>query len=126
MPKYRVTPPTTEGRFRAVFSAESLNTTDWTDIDSSNFKSLATGASLDSGLTFVSLTAVAASGAVFYLKYRPRDTANDPTGVNDGVLPVISSWFDNPNNLYEGPVNTISFKKTNPTDDVLFIAGFEL
>lgn len=126
MPKYRVTPPTTEGRFRAVFSAESLNTTDWTDIDSSNFSSLATGALLDSGLTFVSLTAVAASGVVFYLKYRPRDTASDPTLVSDGVLPVVSSWFDNPTNLYEGPVNTISFKKTNSTDDILFIAGFEL
>lgn len=126
MAKYRVTPPTTEGRFRAVYSAESLNTTDWTDLDSSSFVSLVSGNALDSGLTFVSLTAVASSGSVFYLKYRARDAANDSVDPNDGVLPIISSWFDNPTNLYDGVVDTVSFKKTNATDDILFIAGFEL
>jgi hypothetical protein len=126
MAKYRVTPPTTEGRFRAVFSAANVNTAGWTDLDSSDFVSVVSGNALASGLTFVSLTAYAASGEVFYLKYRPRTSATDPTDVSDGVIPVVSSWFDNPTILYDGPVNTISFKKTNAADDVLFIAGFEL
>lgn len=126
MPKHRVTPPTTEGRFRAVFSAANLNTTDWTDIDSSDFVSVSTGNALDSGLTFTSLTAVKVSGDTFYLKYRPRDGVGDSILASAGVIPVTSSWFDNPTNLYEGPVTTISFKKSSATDDVLFIAGFEL
>lgn len=126
MPKYRVTPPTTEGRFRAVYNAVANSTTDWIDIDSSDFTSMATGVNLDSGLTLVSITAVSLSGNIFYLKYRPRDSANDSILASDGVLPVFTSWFDNPTNLYEGPVTTFSFKKTQSTDEVFFIAGFEL
>lgn len=126
MPKYRTTPPTSEGRYRATLNVDFVTTTDWFDISSENFTSLCTGQPLQDGLTFTSLTVIAASGNPCYLKYRPRDSASDPIDFNNGVLTIWVSYSDNPLNLLDGSLTTISLKKTDATDSVIIFAGFDL
>lgn len=126
MPKYRTAPPTTEGRYRGILNLDSVTTTDWFDISSENFISLGSGQPLQDGLTFTSLTVIAASGNECYLKYRPRDGANDPIDANSGVVTVWVSFFDNPLNLLDSDLKTISIKKTDATDSVVIFAGFDI
>lgn len=126
MARYNTSAPTTEGRYRAVIDTDFVTTTDWFDLSSENFISLGTGQALQDGLTFTSLTVIAASGNECYLKYRPRDGANDPIDANSGVVTVWVSFFDNPLNLLDSDLKTISIKKTNATDSVVIFAGFDI
>jgi len=126
MPKYRTTPPASEGRYRATLDVGFVTTTDWFDIGSENFVSVCSGQPLQEGLTFTSLTVISASGNPVYLKYRPRDGANDPTDFNSGVITVWVSYSDNPVNLYDGSLKLISLKKTDALDSVIILAGFDI
>ena len=128
MPVKRVTPPTSEGRYRGVFKNDNILGTDWNDLKSEDFYSLTTGEALPEGLSFTYVGIIIISGQVAYLKYRPRDAANDSTDYSSGVLEIFGSYTDNPVHLYGGGwgyVKCISVKANTSTSRYEIIAGFD-
>lgn len=125
MPKYRTTPPASSGRFRGVL--EIPNTTDWTDIKSSDFYDPCTGQPLPSGLTIIDIQVVVQSpfGNPCFLKYRARGGANDPISASDGVIPVYYGIADTPVNLLTFSGDTFSIKKADTNDYVVVFAGLD-
>lgn len=122
MPALRATQPTEEGRYRAVHDITANATTDWTDLSSDDFYSLVSGNQLAANKLFYTISV--ATDKPLYLKLRPKTLVSDPTDYTDGVVYVYGGYLDNPINLNDGVVYTISYKKTDPTTSAQFICGF--
>ena len=122
MPALRATQPTEEGRYRAVHDITANATTDWTDLSSDDFYSLVSGNQLPAGKLFFTIS-VATDTPIFF-KLRAKNAVNDSTDYTDGVLKIYGSYLENPINLFDGVVYTISYKKEDPNTSAQFICGF--
>ncbi len=111
------------GEFIACKSTVSNSSTDWTDLNSSDFIDSTTGSALDADLAFVDVSIYNPGLSTAYIKLRALEAVNDAT--TNEIFVLAGGAIDiQCGGLKGGAVTTIAYKKGASGDDVKFICAF--
>lgn len=111
------------GEFIACKSTSANSSTDWTNLNSSDFIDSTTGSALEADLAFVDLAIYNPGSSTAYLKLRARTAADDSTA--DEIFVLAGGAIDIQSaGLKTGPITTISYKKGGSGDNVQLICAF--
>ena len=100
------------GEHIACKSTSGNASTDWTDLNSSDFIDSTSGAALSADLAFVDIAVYNPGSSTAYLKLRARDGAGDST-TNEIFV------------LAGGAIVNIAYKKGASGDNLSFICAFD-
>jgi hypothetical protein len=111
------------GEFIACKSTVSNSSTDWTDLNSSDFIDSTTGSALDADLAFVDVSIYNPGSSTAYFKLRALDAVNDAT--TNEIFVLAGGAIDiQCGGLKGGAVTTIAYKKGASGDDLKLICAF--
>lgn len=111
------------GEFIACKSTLSNSSTDWTDLNSSDFIDSTTGSALDADLAFVDVSIYNPGTSTAYIKLRALDAVNDAT--TNEIFVLAGGAIDiQCGGLKGGAVTTIAYKKGASGDDLKLICAF--
>lgn len=111
------------GEFIACKSTASNASTDWTDLNSSDFIDSTTGSALDADLAFVDVSIYNPGSSTAYIKLRALDAVSDPT--TNEIFVLAGGAIDiQCGGLKGGAVTTIAYKKGASGDDLKLICAF--
>ena len=111
------------GEFIACKSTASNSSTNWTDLNSSDFIDSTTGSALDADLAFVDVSIYNPGTSTAYFKLRALDAVNDPT--TSEIFILAGGAIDiQCGGLKGGAVTTIAYKKGSSGDDLKLICAF--
>jgi hypothetical protein len=111
------------GEFIACKSTASNASTDWTDLNSSDFIDSTTGSALDADLAFVDVSIYNPGSSTAYFKLRALDAVNDAT--TNEIFVLAGGAIDiQCGGLKGGAVTTIAYKKGASGDDLKLICAF--
>ena len=111
------------GEHIACKSTSSNSSTDWTDLNSSDFIDSTSGTSLSADLAFVDIAVYNPGSSNAYLKLRARDGAGDST--TNEIFVLAGGAIDiQCGGLKGGAVTTIAYKKGASGDDLKLICAF--
>lgn len=111
------------GEFIACKSTASNSSTDWTDLNSSDFIDSTTGSALDADLAFVDVSIYNPGLSTAYIKLRALEAVNDAT--TNEIFVLAGGAIDiQCGGLKGGAVTTIAYKKGASGDDLKLICAF--
>jgi hypothetical protein len=111
------------GEFIACKSTVSNSSTDWTDLNSSDFIDSTTGSALDADLAFVDVSIYNPGLSTAYIKLRALEAVNDAT--TNEIFVLAGGAIDiQCGGLKGGAVTTIAYKKGASGDDLKLICAF--
>ncbi len=111
------------GEFIACKSTASNSSTDWTDLNSSDFIDSTTGSALDADLAFVDVSIYNPGSSTAYFKLRALEAVNDAT--TNEIFVLAGGAIDiQCGGLKGGAVTTIAYKKGASGDDLKLICAF--
>lgn len=111
------------GEFIACKSTVSNSSTDWTDLNSSDFIDSTTGSALDADLAFVDVSIYNPGLSTAYIKLRALEAVNDAT-TNEIFILAGGAIDIQCGGLKGGAVTTIAYKKGASGDDLKLICAF--
>ena len=111
------------GEFIACKSTVLNSTTDWTDLNSSDFIDSTTGSALDADLAFVDVSIYNPGLSTAYIKLRALEAVNDAT-TNEIFILAGGAIDIQCGGLKGGAVTTIAYKKGASGDDLKLICAF--
>ena len=111
------------GEFIACKSTVLNSTTDWTDLNSSDFIDSTTGSALDADLAFVDVSIYNPGLSTAYIKLRALEAVNDAT-INEIFILAGGAIDIQCGGLKGGAVTTIAYKKGASGDDLKLICAF--
>ena len=111
------------GEFIACKSTILNSTTDWTDLNSSDFIDSTTGSALDADLAFVDISIYNPGTNTAYFKLRALDAINEAT-TNEIFILAGGAIDIQCGGLKGGAVTTIAYKKGASGDDLKLICAF--
>jgi len=111
------------GEHIACKSTSGNASTDWTDLNSSDFIDSTSGTALSADLAFVDIAVYNPGSSTAYLKLRARDGAGDST--TNEIFVLAGGAIDiQCGGLKGGAVTTIAYKKGASGDDLKLICAF--
>jgi hypothetical protein len=111
------------GEFIACKSTVSNSSTDWTDLNSSDFIDSTTGSALSADLAFVDVSIYNPGLSTAYIKLRALEAVNDTT--TNEIFVLAGGAIDiQCGGLKGGAVTTIAYKKGASGDDLKLICAF--
>ena len=111
------------GEFIACKSTASNSSTNWTDLNSSDFIDSTTGSALDADLAFVDVSIYNPGLTTAYIKLRALEAVNDAT--TNEIFVLAGGAIDvQCGGLKGGAVTTIAYKKGASGDDLKLICAF--
>lgn len=111
------------GEFIACKSTVSNSSTDWTDLNSSDFIDSTTGSALSADLAFVDVSIYNPGLSTAYIKLRALEAVNDAT--TNEIFVLAGGAIDiQCGGLKGGAVTTIAYKKGASDDDLKLICAF--
>jgi hypothetical protein len=111
------------GEFIACKSTVSNSSTDWTDLNSSDFIDSTTGSALSADLAFVDVSIYNPGLSTAYIKLRALEAVNDAT--TNEIFVLAGGAIDiQCGGLKGGAVTTIAYKKGASGDDLKLICAF--
>ena len=111
------------GEHIACKSTSSNASTDWTDLNSSDFIDSTSGTVLSADLAFVDIAVYNPGSSTAYFKLRALDAVNDPT--TSEIFVLAGGAIDiQCGGLKGGAVTTIAYKKGASGDDLKLICAF--
>lgn len=111
------------GEFIACLDTADNATTDWTDLNSSDFIDSTSGSSLNADLAFIDISVYNPGASTAYFKLRAKTTSSDSTDNEIFVLPGGAIALQCAG-LKAGGIATISYKKGGSSDNLQFICAF--
>jgi hypothetical protein len=112
------------GEHIACKSTSSNASTDWTDLNSSDFIDSTSGAALSADLAFVDIAVYNPGSSTAYLKLRARDGAGDST--TNEIFVLAGGAIDlQCAGLKSGAIVNIAYKKGASGDNLSFICAFD-
>ena len=111
------------GEFIACKSTSANTSTDWTNLNSSDFIDSTTGEALDADLAFCDVSVYNPGSSTAYFKLRPRTTASDST-TNEIFILAGGAIDIQCGGTKSGAITDISYKKGASGDNVVFICAF--
>lgn len=115
--------PISSGEHIGVFDAQSTANTIWNNLTSASFTSSSTGLAVPANQAFSDLTVYNSSISVAYVKLRAKTADGDPT---TSEIPILAGGVFGTNclGLKSGNILSISFKKANAGDNLIFLSSF--
>lgn len=111
------------GEFIACKSTASIASTDWTNLNSSDFIDSTTGSALDADLAFCDISVYNPGSATAFFKLRARTTPSDST--TNEIFVLAGGAIDiQCGGTKSGSITTIAFKKGASGDNLTFICAF--
>lgn len=111
------------GEFIACKSTSANSSTDWTNLNSSDFIDSTTGEALDADLAFCDVSVYNPGSSTAYFKLRPRTTASDST-TNEIFILAGGAIDIQCGGTKGGAITDISYKKGASGDNIAFICAF--
>ena len=111
------------GEFIACKSTSANSSTDWTNLNSSDFIDSTTGEALDADLAFCDVSVYNPGSSTAYFKLRPRTTASDST-TNEIFILAGGAIDIQCGGTKGGAITDISYKKGASGDNIVFICAF--
>jgi len=115
--------PISSGEHFGVFNAQAASNTIWNNLTSASFTSSSTGVAVPTNQAFSDLTVYNPSTSVAYVKLRAKTADGDST---TSEIPVLAGGVFGTTclGLKSGNITTISFKKANSGDNLIFLSSF--
>jgi hypothetical protein len=119
----RLQPQIQTGEFLACKSTASNASTDWTDLNSSDFIDSKTGSALEADLAFCDISVYNPGSSTAFFKLRPRTTSSDST-TNEFFVLAGGSIDIQCGGTKGGAITTIAYKKGASGDNLNFACAF--